>query len=109
MAFDADKYNELLISYPELPPNLKVEQLQVIKHVCEGKHVLALLPTGFGKSLTFIVPPLLESKLAIIVSPLKALMADQVSSMRSKGVTAVAITADMYAEDRDRKFIFNCY
>ena len=70
-------------------------QERVIRDVLNGQDTLALLPTGGGKSLCFQVPALVTGKLCLVVSPLIALMKDQVERLRSKGIAARAITSDM--------------
>lgn len=74
-------------------------QEEIIRSVLAGRDTLALLPTGGGKSLCFQVPALATGKLCLVVSPLIALMKDQVSRLRAQGITARAITSGMaYAE-----------
>ncbi|HEY0977085.1 MAG TPA: RecQ family ATP-dependent DNA helicase [Flavobacteriales bacterium] len=70
-------------------------QEQVVRSVLEGRDTLALLPTGGGKSLCFQVPGLAMGKLCLVISPLIALMNDQVARLRSLGVRAAAITSGM--------------
>ncbi|MBP7407732.1 MAG: RecQ family ATP-dependent DNA helicase [Flavobacteriales bacterium] len=70
-------------------------QERVMLQVLNGKDTLALLPTGGGKSLCFQVPTMVTGKLCLVVSPLIALMKDQVERLRSKGIAARAITSDM--------------
>lgn len=70
-------------------------QEEVVRSVMEGRDTLALLPTGGGKSLCFQVPALAMGKLCIVVSPLIALMKDQVARLRTLGVRAVAVTSAM--------------
>lgn len=98
-------YARVRALYPDLPENLKDEQRHAIELLFQGKHVLVVLPTGFGKSLIYTIPPLIqEGKIALIISPLKALMASQVKSLRAKGVPCVAVMQDMTTDDRDRKY-----
>ncbi|MEP3276728.1 MAG: DNA helicase RecQ [Stappiaceae bacterium] len=66
-------------------------QEAVVDCLLEGKHVLAVMPTGAGKSLCFQVPALVFDQLTIVVSPLVALMDDQVASLRVAGVAAAAL------------------
>jgi ATP-dependent DNA helicase RecQ len=68
-------------------------QEPVIDALVEGRHVLAVMPTGAGKSLCFQVPALVRGGLAVVVSPLVALMQDQVAALRLAGVEAEAINS----------------
>lgn len=70
-------------------------QQEIIQSVLEGKDVLALLPTGGGKSLCFQVPALAKEGLCLVISPLIALMKDQVQNLRRKNITAFAIYSGM--------------
>ena len=64
-------------------------QLEVMQRFIAGRDTLAVLPTGSGKSITFQIPALLSPGLTLVVSPLTALMNDQVQNLRSRGVTQV--------------------
>ncbi|HEX7754149.1 MAG TPA: ATP-dependent DNA helicase RecQ [Niabella sp.] len=70
-------------------------QLAVIKAALEGKDVLALMPTGGGKSLCYQIPGLSKEGLCLVISPLIALMNDQVQHLRKKNITAFAIHTGM--------------
>ena len=70
-------------------------QEKIINAVLQGKDVLALLPTGGGKSVCFQVPAIKMDGLCLVVSPLIALMKDQVENLRKKGITAFAICSGM--------------
>jgi ATP-dependent DNA helicase RecQ len=68
-------------------------QSEIIEAVMSGAPVLAVMPTGSGKSLCFQLPSILEKKLTIVVSPLIALMRDQVQQLRSLGVPAASLNS----------------
>ncbi len=74
-------------------------QEEIILRVMNGEDVLALLPTGGGKSLCYQVPALAMGRLCLVVSPLISLMKDQVQRLRSLGIEARAISADMRREE----------
>jgi ATP-dependent DNA helicase RecQ len=75
--------------------NFRPLQEDIINAVLDGKDVLALLPTGGGKSICFQVPALAKDGLCLVVSPLIALMKDQVESLKQKGIPALAIYSGM--------------
>ncbi len=74
-------------------------QEDIINSVLEGKDTLALLPTGGGKSICFQVPAMAMDGLCLVISPLIALMKDQVENLRKKGITALAIYSGMSRRD----------
>ncbi|HKL36251.1 MAG TPA: RecQ family ATP-dependent DNA helicase [Salegentibacter sp.] len=76
-------------------------QEPVIEKLLEQKNVLALMPTGGGKSLCFQVPALMQEGICIVVSPLVALMEDQVNTLQQKGIKAMALTGGMAFRDLD--------
>ncbi|MFW0715266.1 RecQ family ATP-dependent DNA helicase [Pedobacter sp. N23S346] len=76
-------------------------QQDIINSVLEGKDSLALLPTGGGKSICFQVPALVKEGICIVVSPLIALMKDQVENLKSRGIEAIAIYAGMRKREID--------
>ncbi len=71
--------------------NFRELQEPIIQSVMDGKDTLALMPTGGGKSITFQVPALLKEGLCLVITPLVALMKDQVSNLQKKGIKAEAI------------------
>lgn len=68
-------------------------QAEIINHVAQGNNAFVLKPTGGGKSLCYQVPSLMREGVAIIVSPLLALMKDQVDDLRKKGVRAASLSS----------------
>ncbi len=75
------------------------EQAQIIEHVVSGHNAFVLMPTGGGKSLCYQIPSLLRTGVGVIISPLIALMQDQVDALKQVGVRAAAINSNM--EDAD--------
>ena len=70
-------------------------QREIIESIGSGRDTLGLMPTGGGKSITFQVPTLASDGLCIVVTPLIALMKDQVAGLRSRGIKATAIYSGM--------------
>ena len=70
-------------------------QEEIISAAAEGRDVLAILPTGGGKSVCFQVPALMKEGLALVVTPLVALMKDQVQNLADRGIRALAVHAGM--------------
>jgi ATP-dependent DNA helicase RecQ len=75
-------------------------QARIIQRVSEGGDALVLMPTGGGKSLCYQVPALLRDGVAVVVSPLIALMDDQVATLDELGVAAVALNSTQTAEEQ---------
>jgi ATP-dependent DNA helicase RecQ len=74
-------------------------QAEVIGAILEGGPVLAVMPTGSGKSMCYQLPALIEGGLTLVVSPLIALMRDQVQQMRAVGAAAAALNSNNSAEE----------
>ncbi len=75
------------------------QQQEVVEHVIDGGDALVLMPTGGGKSLCYQIPALARPGVGIVVSPLIALMQDQVEALRQVGVRAAAMNSSMAPED----------
>ena len=76
-------------------------QEQIVRSALDGKDVLAILPTGGGKSVCFQVPGLMTDGIALVITPLIALMKDQVQNLRNRGGKALAIYAGMNRREVD--------
>lgn len=76
-------------------------QEEIIQSILDGKDTLALLPTGGGKSVCFQVPGMMLDGICIVVSPLIALMKDQVEQLNNKGIKAVAVFSGMSRREID--------
>ena len=88
-------------------------QAEIIESVLSGKDTLALMPTGGGKSICFQIPTLVigqenqEKRLCLVITPLIALMRDQVANLRARGIQAEAVYTGM-SWDRQRMALDNC-
>jgi len=76
-------------------------QDEVVKSIMDGRDTLALMPTGGGKSITFQVPALAMDGICLVVTPLVALMQDQVENLKSKGIKAMSIHSGMSRNEID--------
>ena len=74
-------------------------QREIIDSICAGRDTLGLMPTGGGKSITFQVPALSMKGVCIVITPLIALMKDQVVNLRHKGIKAAAVYSGMMHAD----------
>ena len=91
-------YQEILKQYWGYD-NFRGIQEEIINSIGGGHDTLGLMPTGGGKSITFQVPAMAQKGLCIVVTPLIALMKDQVRNLRERGIKAVAIYSGMTREE----------
>ncbi|WP_317041810.1 RecQ family ATP-dependent DNA helicase [Aquimarina aggregata] len=87
--------------------SFKPLQEEVINSVLEANDTFALLPTGGGKSICFQIPALLKEGICIVISPLIALMQDQVSNLQAKGIKAIALPSGIKYSELDT-LLDNC-
>lgn len=90
----ADKYLDILRKYWGYK-DFRGIQREIIESIGSGRDTLGLMPTGGGKSITFQVPALAQEGVCLVITPLIALMKDQVSHLRQRGIRAAAIHSDM--------------
>ena len=90
----SDRFLDLLHQYWGYP-DFRGIQRQIIDSIAAGRDTLGLMPTGGGKSLTFQVPALAAGKVCLVVTPLIALMKDQVIHLRQRGIKAAAVYSGM--------------
>ena len=89
-----DKYQKILRQYWGYE-DFRGIQRDIIESIDNGHDTLGLMPTGGGKSITFQVPALLRGGVCVVVTPLIALMKDQVTHLRKKGILASAVYSGM--------------
>ncbi len=77
-------------------------QAEIVRHVASGGDALVLMPTGGGKSLCYQLPALLRAGTAVVVSPLIALMQDQVAALRQNGVRAASLNSSLDTQEAGR-------
>ena len=94
---------ELYWNFSEFKP----QQEAIIEAVLANEDCIALLPTGGGKSICFQIPAMIRNGICIVVSPLIALMHDQVNNLKLKGIKAMALTSGISYNDLDR-MLDNC-
>lgn len=85
-------------------PDFRPGQWDVIETVLQGRDLLAILPTGGGKSVCYQIPALLLDGLTIVISPLIALMQDQVAGLKSRGVDAAFINSALSVREIDQRW-----
>ena len=90
MASTVDRYSEILKEYWGYT-DFRGIQRDIIESIGSGRDTLGLMPTGGGKSITFQVPALAQEGVCIVITPLIALMKDQVANLKKRGIKAAAI------------------
>lgn len=95
-----ESYRQILTKYWGYT-SFKPLQEEIIRSVVEGKDTLALMPTGGGKSVTFQVPGLAQEGICLVITPLIALMKDQVNRLNDLEIKSIAIHSGMTAEEID--------
>src|SRR5580698_8383446 len=80
-------------------PGFRGEQQEIVRHVTAGGNCLVLMPTGGGKSLCYQLPSLLREGCGIVVSPLIALMRDQVAGLLESGVKAAVLNSTLSSSE----------
>jgi len=106
-----DDYTRILRQYFGYP-EFRVSQGQVIRHVCQNQHALVIMPTGMGKSLCYQIPalhfaaqPAAEKPvLTLVISPLIALMKDQVDALVRKGISATFVNSSLTRDERNARY-----
>ncbi len=95
-----ESYKQILTKYWGFT-TFKPLQEEIIKSIAEGRDTLGLMPTGGGKSLTFQVPALAQEGICLVITPLIALMKDQVNRLNSLEIKSIAIHSGMSGEEID--------
>lgn len=85
-------------------PDFRLGQEDIVNAVCAGQNTLAIMPTGGGKSLCFQLPALCRDGVTVVISPLIALMRDQVRALRAAGVEAGALTSGNTDDETEEVF-----
>lgn len=80
-------------------------QKEIIEHVLSGRHALTIMPTGSGKSLLYQIPALMFNGLTVVISPLIALMKDQVDALQKKGIPATYINSSLDKGERELRLL----
>ena len=100
MAADPNALLQSIFGFPGFRPG----QEEIVKAVLAGRNTLAIMPTGGGKSLCFQLPALCRDGVTVVISPLIALMRDQVRALRAAGVEAGALTSGNTEEETEQVF-----
>ena len=89
-------------------PSFRPGQRSVVEHIAHGNHALVVMPTGHGKSICYQLPAMALEGTTIVVSPLIALMKDQVDALRDKGIPATSINSSLDRTERNRRIRSMC-
>ena len=84
-------------------PEFRGRQREIVERALEGRDLLVIMPTGEGKSVCFQVPALVEDGLTLVLSPLIALMKDQVDALVERGIEATFVNSSLSREERERR------
>jgi RecQ family ATP-dependent DNA helicase len=95
-----DKAKKYLTKYWNIE-SLKDKQIEVINELINGNDVIGLLPTGYGKSMCYLIPPLVTRKTMIIISPLISLMDDQKTNLMNRGIKVSALHCNNKNKDEE--------
>ncbi len=101
-----DKAKKYLKKYWNIE-DLKDKQYEAINELLSGKDVIALLPTGYGKSMCYLIPPLVTRKVIFIISPLISLMDDQSEKLIEMGIPCATLHSNNKNRDNEIKDIIN--
>jgi len=99
-----DKVKKILLKFWGFD-TLKDKQIEVINEILKGNDVIGLLPTGYGKSLCYILPPLITKKTIFIISPLISLMDDQKDKLIKMGIPVSALHCNNSSKEEEMKEI----
>lgn len=105
-----DRYSAILQRYFGYS-SFRGRQGEIIQHICDGNHALVIMPTGMGKSLCYQIPALHLASLSpdtptlsLVISPLIALMKDQVDALVRKGISATFINSSLTRDERNSRY-----
>ena len=86
---------------------LKKEQREVIANILSKMHTVGILPTGYGKSMCYVLPPLLIDGISLVISPLRSLMMTQAQQLKDRGIKCIFVTktSEMTSEDKQGLYL----
>jgi ATP-dependent DNA helicase RecQ len=94
-----EKQLEKYFNFTEFRPGQK----EIVETILAGRDVVALMPTGGGKSLCYQLPAVLNDKISVVISPLIALMKDQVDSLNARGIPATFINSSLTSDEIEKR------